>query len=142
MRPIWWRPAARTVVMILGLGMVAGCAARPVPPPAPPPPPPEPTAIILNEGDRLALEGAIKNVTAKRLDELVAWANPDGRTRGAVKILRDGYDARNRPCREFHSIIVQGKLSQHATGFVCRQPDGVWEVIETREYPLSKQPGV
>lgn len=121
--------------------LLAACATKAPPPPVPPPPPPEPTAVMLNEADRLALKTAIGQVVTRKVDEVVGWASAGSPTRGAVKILRDGYDPQNRPCREFHSVIVQGKLHQHATGFICRQPDGAWEVVETNDYPVAKVPG-
>lgn len=122
---------------------LAACAAKAPPevPPAPPPPPPEPTAIVMDAADNAALQGALRQATARPVDDVVGWANPGTGRRGAVKILRDGYDQKNRPCREFHSVVVQGKLMQHATGYVCRGADGAWEVVDLREYPLFKATG-
>ncbi len=124
--------------LMLGL---AACATRPVPPPPPPAPPPEPTTITMAPSDNAALEGALRQVTSRPVDEVVGWGNPDTGKRGAVKILRDGYDQQNRPCREFHSVVVQGKLFQHATGFICRQGDGAWAVADLREYPIFRAAG-
>lgn len=130
---------------IAALGLLlalAGCATRPVPPPAPPPPPPpEPTTITMEESDNAALQGALRQATARPVDELVGWGNPATGRRGAVKILRDGYDQGNRPCREFHSVVVQGKLFQHATGYICRDGEGTWEVAGLREYPIYRATG-
>ena len=58
--------------------------------------------------------------------------------RGAVKILRDGYDGQNRPCREYHSVVVLEQMFLHSTGFLCRQPNGAWEVVQSHEYPLYR----
>lgn len=125
-------------LLVLALG---ACGARPPEPPPPPPPPPEPTTIAMEASDNAALQGALRQATTKPVDEVVGWGNPDTGRRGAVKILRDGYDQRNRPCREFHSVVVQGKLFQHATGHICRQGDGTWEVSSLREYPIFRAPG-
>lgn len=121
---------------------VAGCASKPPPAPpeaAPPPPPPapaKPTSIIMDAGDLAAVQGALREVGTKPVDQVVGWGNPLSGKRGAVKILRDGYDAQNRPCREFHSVVILDDMFQHTTGFLCRQADGAWEVVQAREYPL------
>lgn len=122
---------------------VAGCASKtpPAPPEAAAPPPPpaapaKPTSIIMDAGDLAAVQGALREMGTKPVDQVVGWANPLTGKRGAVKVLRDGYDAQNRPCREFHSVVILDDMYQHTTGFLCRQPDGAWEVVDAREYPL------
>ncbi len=121
---------------------VAGCATKPPPAPpeaaAPPPPPApaKPTSIIMDAGDLAAVQGALREVGTKPVDQVVGWANPLSGKRGAVKVLRDGYDGQNRPCREFHSVVILDDMYQHTTGFLCRQTDGAWEVVQAREYPL------
>ncbi|MFC7334541.1 RT0821/Lpp0805 family surface protein [Rhodocista pekingensis] len=137
-----WRPGrGGAIPAAVLLFLLAGCASRPPEaPPAPPPPPAAPTAIVMDAADNAGLQGALRQVAAKPVDEVVGWANPDSGKRGAVKILRDGYDSANRPCREFHSVVILDKLYQHATGFLCRQPDGAWEVADLREFPLFRRP--
>jgi len=110
-------------------------------PSVPPPPPAEPDRIVLSADDQVHLTAALMRASAKPVDEVVGWANPADGKQGAVKILRDGYDERNRPCREFHSYVVQKKLELHATGFICRQPDGAWQVEQVREYPQPTKAG-
>ncbi|HYE48779.1 MAG TPA: RT0821/Lpp0805 family surface protein [Azospirillaceae bacterium] len=124
------------------LVVLSACAAKAPPPapPAPPPPPPPPTDIVLDEGDKAAIQGALRDATAKPVDQIIGWANPLSGKRGAVKMIRDGFDDRNRPCREFHSVVVLDKMFRHQTGFVCRQPDGAWEVVQAKDYPLFRTP--
>ncbi|WP_114394729.1 RT0821/Lpp0805 family surface protein [Oleisolibacter albus] len=132
----------RRALPLVAILTLAACASKA--PEAPPPPPPaapaEPTTITLEDSDKAAIQGALREMGTKPIDVPVGWANPATSRRGAVKVLRDGYDAQNRPCREFHSIVVQDPLFQHSTGFLCRQPDGAWEVVQVREYPIHKVP--
>ncbi|OYQ34870.1 hypothetical protein CHU95_09810 [Niveispirillum lacus] len=124
--------------------MVAGCQTKPPPaPPAvveppPPPPPAKPTSIIMEDSDLAGFQGALREMGTKPIDVPVGWANPTTGKRGAIKVLRDGYDGQNRPCREFHSVVILEDMYQHATGFLCRQPDGAWEVVQARDYPLYR----
>ncbi|MEE3625663.1 RT0821/Lpp0805 family surface protein [Nitrospirillum sp. BR 11752] len=130
-------------LMLLAL---AGCAAKPddkpAAPPAPPPveaPKPPPTDITLEPSDLTALQTALKAATGKPIQETVTWTNPETGRQGTVKMLRDGFDAKNRPCREFHSVVFQGQLFRHQTGFICRQPDGSWEVVDGVDYPVRER---
>ncbi|MFV3076319.1 RT0821/Lpp0805 family surface protein [Niveispirillum fermenti] len=123
--------------------ILAGCQTKPPPaPPAPvveaPAPPPKPTSIVMEDSDLAGFQGALRELGGKPVDVPVGWANPLTGKRGSVKVLRDGYDGQNRPCREFHSVVILEEMYQHATGFFCRQPDGVWEVVQARDYPLYR----
>lgn len=122
--------------------VLAGCQTKPPPAPPPvavaPPPPAKPTSIVMEESDIAGFQGALRELGSKGIDVPVGWANPLTGKRGAVKVLRDGYDGQNRPCREFHSVVILEEMYQHATGFLCRQPDGVWEVVQARDYPLYR----
>lgn len=124
--------------------VAAGCQTKPPPAPppvaeAPPPPaPPKPRIITMEDSDLAGFQGALREMGTKGIDVPVGWANPTTGKRGAVKVLRDGYDGQNRPCREFHSVVILEEMYQHATGFLCRQPDGAWEVVQARDYPLYR----
>ncbi|MDE1148483.1 MAG: RT0821/Lpp0805 family surface protein [Azospirillaceae bacterium] len=127
-------------LMLLAL---AGCAAKPDEKPAAPPPAPvveapkpPPTDIVLEPSDIAVLQAALKDATTKPLQETVTWTNPETGRQGTIKMLRDGFDAKNRPCREFHSVVFQGQLFRHQTGFICRQTDGSWEVVDGVDYPV------
>ncbi|QJE73723.1 hypothetical protein HHL28_12045 [Aerophototrophica crusticola] len=128
----------RRALPLLASLALAACAAQKAPDAPPPAPaaPPEPTSISLTQQERDAIAAALKDMGAKPVDTPVAWATPAAS--GSVKVLRDGFDIQNRPCREFHSLVVQGKLYQHSTAFLCRQPDGAWEVVQAREYPTYR----
>jgi hypothetical protein len=133
----------RSLGLICLMLVVAGCQTKPPPAPAPvaeapPPPPPKPRTIVMEDSDIAGFQGALRELGGKSIDVPVGWANPITGKRGAVKVLRDGYDGQNRPCREFHSVVVLEEMYQHATGFLCRQPDGVWEVVQARDYPLYR----
>ena len=137
----------RCLGLICLMLVVTGCQTKPppapapvveAPPPLPPPPPPKPTNIVMEESDLAGFQGALRELGSKPIDVPAGWANPITGKRGAIKVLRDGYDSHNRPCREFHSVVILEDLYQHATGFLCRQPDGVWEVVQARDYPLYR----
>lgn len=132
----------RRISCFLMVLMLAGCAAKPPPPPPPPPEPPpapaKPVDIVMDDGDKAAVQGALRQAQTKPIDQVVGWANPLSGKRGAVKILRDGYDGQNRPCREFHSVVVLEEMFLHSTGFLCRLPNGTWDIVEMRDYPLYR----
>lgn len=133
----------RRIAVVALMLIVAGCQTKPPPAPAPvaeqpPPPPPKPTTIVMDAGDLAGFQGALRELGPKPVDVPVGWANPLTGKRGVVKVLRDGFDGQNRPCREFHSVVILEDMYQHSTGFLCRQPDGVWEVVQARDYPLYR----
>lgn len=128
------------LILMLSLG---ACVTKPPPAPppvveAPPSPPAKPTDIVLDEADRMGLNSALREVATKPIDQPVGWGNPDSGKRGAVKVLRDGFDGTNRPCREYHSVVVLDAMYLHSTGFLCRLPDGKWEPVQVRDYPLYR----
>ncbi|HYC05306.1 MAG TPA: RT0821/Lpp0805 family surface protein [Azospirillaceae bacterium] len=133
---------ARIAMLLPVLALVLGaCAAKAPPaPPPPPPPPPAPTDIVLEPSDMESIKGALRLAEVKPVDEIVGWTNPATGKRGTVKMIRDGFDEQNRLCREFHMMVALERMFRHQTGFVCRQPDGVWEVVQAKEYPLYRLP--
>jgi surface antigen len=60
--------------------------------------------------------------------QVVAWRNPDSRTRYEVEPLVT-YESRDgRYCREYQTKAWIGGELQQVYGTACRQPDGSWEV--------------
>jgi 17 kDa outer membrane surface antigen len=158
------RRLSATTLIILALiilALLAGCAPAqhppsaapsglapprpvPLPPPALPPTPPLMPLreeIDLNEQDRLLLETALRSLAEKPLDQPVAWNNPASGRQGSLRALRDGFEASNRPCREFHALTMQGPLQRHSLGILCRNADGVWAVAAMHDYPTRKEQG-
>lgn len=129
----------------MAAAVLALTACASTPPPASPPVqiagptrPAEPTAIVLDAADQTALVQTVMQLVGRPTQELVGWTGARSGIRGAVKVLRDGYDGQSRRCREFHSLVVLGPLSQHATGFLCQNGDGSWSISDLREYPLQR----
>lgn len=95
--------------------------------------------LDLTPGDLAKIQEALVSLNGKPANEAVNWYNPDTQVQGSVKILRDGFDAQNHPCREFHSLVVREPLFRQQTGFVCRQADGGWAVVDGTDYPVAKR---
>lgn len=135
----------------LTIALLAGCAsdkaadadtkstAAAVPDAAAPPPAPPVDRLDLTPGDLAKIKEALLSLNGKPPNETVNWYNPDTQVQGSVKVLRDGYDAQNHPCREFHSLVVREPLFRQQTGFVCRQTDGSWAVVDGTDYPVAKR---
>lgn len=96
------------------------------------------TDIVLTPQDQLALQMAMDQLSLVQPNRALPWTSPDTGLNGAVKVLRDGFDEQNRPCREFHSVVSRGNLYKHSIGFLCQQPTGTWEVVDVRNYPLYR----
>ncbi|WP_119678728.1 RT0821/Lpp0805 family surface protein [Indioceanicola profundi] len=133
-------PQIRPVLTGLVLaGLLAGCATKEPPaPPAPPVPTVVQTDIILTPPDEQALKVAMDQLFLVQPNRTVPWISPETGLAGAVKVLRDGFDDENRPCREFHSVITRGNLYKHSIGFLCKQSAGGWEVVDVQTYPLYR----
>jgi hypothetical protein len=119
---------------------LAGCADKkpPAPPPVPVPAAPEPTNIVMEPSDLEAFTDALRRATAKGNNQDEGWANSATGKRGSVKMLRSGFDAGNRTCREFHSLTTLGRLFKHQTGMICRGADQVWEIVRIDDYPVYR----
>lgn len=134
--------AARLAMLALPV-LLVGCAttAKPVAE-LPPPPPPVPTVvqtdIVLTAQDEQALRGAMDQLAMAQPNRAIPWTGAQPGVAGAVKVLRDGFDTQNRPCREFHSVITRENLFKHTIGFLCQTQPGAWEVVDVRTYPLYR----
>lgn len=59
------------------------------------------------------------------------WRNPDSGHYGSIKPERT-YQMHGRYCREFTQTIYVGHDRQEAFGTACRNPDGSWEIVNTK----------
>lgn len=128
------------VGLLVAMAGLAGCAEKkpPAPPPVPIPAAPEPTNIVMEPSDLEAFTDALRRATARATDQEEGWANAATGKRGSVKMLRSGFDAGNRTCREFHALTTLGRLFKHQTGIVCRGADQVWEIVRIDDYPVYR----
>lgn len=139
------RPATAAVLLMSGL--LVGCATttKPVAEPLSPEPP-VPTVvqadIVLTDQDEIALRGAMDQLAMAQPNRSIAWTGTQPGLGGAVKVLRDGFDSQNRPCREFHSVITRENLFKHSIGFLCQTQAGAWEIVDVRAYPLYRHGNV
>ena len=132
-------------LLVVGV-LLSACttATAPAPLPVAPPPPPAPVAvndIVLTPADEAALKVAMDQIPKAAPNQSIPWTNPATGLTGSVKVLRDGFDARNRPCREFHAVVNRDVLFRHSTGVMCRQAPDQWEIVDTKTYPLRRVGG-
>ncbi|WP_321393031.1 hypothetical protein [Emcibacter sp.] len=91
------------------------------------------TLIILHElseQQQRTHENAIIVASRAPIGETVTWR--DGNATGWVTATREGTSSLGRYCREFQQTIQIGGKTETAYGTACRQPDGQWEIISTR----------
>jgi hypothetical protein len=67
---------------------------------------------------------------ANRPGEVIVWESGDAS--GTVETTRVGTSSTGRQCREFQQTVTVGGRTEQAYGTACLQPDGDWEIIETR----------
>ncbi|MFM2045898.1 MAG: hypothetical protein RLY86_4474 [Pseudomonadota bacterium] len=143
------RPSRSSALLpaLLAVGMLlSACttAKAPAPLPAAPPPVPPPVAvndIVLTPADEAALKMAMDQIPKAAHNQSIPWTNPATGLTGSVKVLRDGFDARNRACREFHAVVNRDVLFRHSTGVMCQQSPDRWEIVDTKTYPLRRVGG-
>ena len=85
----------------------------------------------LNEAQERAHEQAQAEAATAPVGDTIYW-NQSGAS-GAVSVLRDGYSASGRYCREFQQEVTIGGGTERAYGTACQQPDGSWQVVSTDE---------
>jgi hypothetical protein len=85
----------------------------------------------LNEAQERAHEQAQAEATTAPVGDTIYWNQSDAS--GAVSVVRDGYSASGRYCREFQQEVTIGGRSERAYGTACQQPDGSWQVVSTGE---------
>ncbi|WP_417317388.1 RT0821/Lpp0805 family surface protein [Emcibacter sp.] len=91
------------------------------------------TLIILHElseQQQRTHENAIVMATRAPIGETVTWR--DGNASGWVTATREGTSTLGRYCREFQQTVTVGGKTETAYGTACRQEDGQWEIISTR----------
>lgn len=84
----------------------------------------------LSERQQRTHENAIVMATRAPIGETVTWR--DGNTTGQVTATREGTSTLGRYCREFQQTVTVGGKTETAYGTACRQEDGQWEIISTR----------
>jgi surface antigen len=85
----------------------------------------------LNEAQERAHEQAQAEAATAPVGDTIYW-NQSGAS-GAVSVLRDGYSASGRYCREFQQEVTIGGGTERAYGTACQQADGSWQVVSTDE---------
>lgn len=85
---------------------------------------------LMNEQQRRAHEYAQIQATTAPIGQRIVWN--DGGASGSVVALRDGTDSAGAYCREFQQDVTVGGRTEHAYGTACRQPDGAWKIVSTR----------
>lgn len=64
----------------------------------------------------------------------IQWEAPRTSTsnaRGAVHITRQGRSATGELCREYRHAVTIGDSTEEVVGTACRNPQGVWRIIES-----------
>jgi surface antigen len=77
-----------------------------------------------------AYEQAQIDATTAPVGSSIRWN--EGNAYGAVSVLRDGQSSSGRYCREFQQTVAIGGRSEQAYGTACMQPDGAWQIVDTR----------
>lgn len=85
----------------------------------------------LNEQQQREHEAAQIRATNAPIGETIHWH--DGDASGGVTATREGTSSTGRYCREFQHEITVGRKKELGYGTACRQPDGTWEVISTKD---------
>lgn len=84
---------------------------------------------LLNAEQQRSHEMALINA-ASRPGEDIIWESGDAR--GIVQATRSGTTPSGRQCREFQQTVTVGGRTEQAYGTACLQPDGSWEIVNTR----------
>jgi len=84
---------------------------------------------LLNAEQQRRHEAALITA-AGRPGEVIVWESGDAT--GTVKTTRMGISSSGRQCREFQQTITVGGRTEQAYGTACLQPDGSWEIVDTR----------
>ena len=87
----------------------------------------------LDRADRLAMNQA----TQRALDETPAqqpttWVNPDTGHSGSITPIKNFHAANGQYCREYQQSITVAGASRQAFGTACRQPDGSWQIVNSK----------
>ena len=75
-------------------------------------------------------ESAMAAATMAPVGEPIVWQ--DGNASGAVRTVRIGQSASGLQCREFQHTVTIGGRTQQAYGTSCLQPDGSWQIVNSR----------
>jgi hypothetical protein len=67
---------------------------------------------------------------ANRPGEVIIWES--GGATGTVQTIRSGTSTSGLQCREFQQTVTVGGRKEEAYGTACLQPDGSWQIVESR----------
>lgn len=83
----------------------------------------------MDQTDRLQMQQALEN---NRTGSTTSWTNPDTHTRYRVRPTKTYKKPSGQYCREYTTNAVIAGKTQQMYGTACRQPDGTWKVISTK----------
>lgn len=84
----------------------------------------------LDRADSLAAQRAERNAYQAPVGQSITWTSPETGHSGSITPIRDGRDSTGNFCREFQQEVVVDGRAEQASGTACRQPDGMWKVVE------------
>lgn len=83
----------------------------------------------MDQTDRLQMQQALEN---NRTGNTTSWTNPDTHARYRVRPTKTYKKPSGQYCREYTTSAVIAGKTQQMYGTACRQPDGTWKVISTK----------
>ena len=86
----------------------------------------------LDKADRQYMNTAYVEAREAPLNEPISWSNPESGNYGEVVATKQGYTASGGYCREFQQTVYIGGQEESAYGTACRQPDGTWQIVNSK----------
>ena len=86
--------------------------------------------LNLLDADQQRRHEAALYAAANRPGEVIVWESGDAV--GRVQTTRVGTSTSGRQCREFQQTVTIGGRTEQGYGTACLQPDGSWEIVDTR----------
>ena len=77
--------------------------------------------------------------TALKKIRRIARARDATRIRETVTLTRTDKTGSKQYCREYQQKITVGENTERAHGRACRQPDGQWRIVESRDIPAGSR---
>jgi surface antigen len=84
----------------------------------------------MDEVDQMKTNEAINQAHVAPIGERITWNNPENNHSGSVTPIRDGQSESGNYCREFYQTVSIGGNTEDAYGVACRQPDGIWRIVQ------------
>lgn len=87
----------------------------------------------LDRADQLAMDQtARKALEETPTRQSSTWVNPDTGHSGSFTPIRDTRSASGQYCREYQQTVIVAGSRQQAFGTACRQPDGSWQIVNSK----------